>query len=276
MLVYLFAIRKIPSSYRRDWYCPTRASASHRQTSGRCSPKSTRSNRQRRDIRKRLKAVLEVNIADAKVGILSSSLPPARRETWLKNTAIGLDVLIVNPRLVETGLDLVTFSDIVFMELTYSLYTLWQSMRRVWRLGQSKPVTTTFLVYEGAAEAGGLAWMGQKMKAGQLLYGDNAAGALVDENEDDDEDMRREMIRLALQGKSYEALGDVVNLFTAPDQRAGVPVTSSPMGSPTATTPWLTVFDLLLAQARGEIQIVGRAPRKPRVAQISELQLGMF
>jgi len=215
-----------------------------------------------RDIRKRLKAVLEANVAGARVGILSSSLPPARREAWLKNTAIGLDCLVVNPRLVETGLDLVMFSDIVFLELTYSLYTLWQSMRRVWRLGQSRPVTTTFLVYEGTAEAGGLAWMGQKMKAGQLLYGDNAAGALVSENEDDDEDLRREMIRLALQGKSYEALGDVVNLFTAPDQRAGVPVTSSPLGSPTATSPRLTVFDLLLAQARG--------------APVSELQMGMF
>jgi len=60
-------------------------------------------------------------------------------------------------------------------------------------------VTVTFLVYEGAAESGGLAWMGQKMKAGQLLYGDNAAGALVQENEEDEEDLRREMIRLALQ-----------------------------------------------------------------------------
>jgi len=90
-----------------------------------------------RDIRKRLETVLEANVQGAKVSILSSSMAPARREMWLKNTAVDMDTLIVNPRLVETGLDLVMFSDIVFMELTYSLYTLWQSMRRCG--GQGSP-----------------------------------------------------------------------------------------------------------------------------------------
>jgi hypothetical protein len=55
------------------------------------------------------------------------------------------------------------------------------------------------------------------------------------------------MIRQALQGKSYEALGDVVSLFTEPSQRMPVAVTTSPTGSPTATSPRLTMFDLLLA-----------------------------
>ena len=54
------------------------------------------------------------------------------------------------------------------------------------------------------------------MKAGKVVYGDNMAGALVDETDEDEKDFRREMIRHALQGKSYEALGNVVNLFTEP------------------------------------------------------------
>ncbi len=229
-----------------------------------------------RDIRKRLKAVLEANVKGVRVGILSASLEAAKREAWIRHHTPSLDVLLVNPRLVKTGLDLVMFSDIIFAELTYSLTTLWQAMRRVWRTGQANPVTTTFLVYAGAAEDAGLNWMGQKMKAGMILYGDSAAGALIDETEEEEEDLRREMIRQALQGKSYEALGDVVNLFTDPNQRVGVAVTTSPTGSPTATSPRLTVFDLLLAQARGEIQVEGRALRKSRVVQVSELQLGMF
>jgi hypothetical protein len=157
-----------------------------------------------------------------------------------------------------------------------NLTTLWQAMRRVWRTGQANPVTTTFLVYAGTAEAAGLNWMGQKMKAGMILYGDNAAGALIDQTEEEEEDLRWEMIQQALQGKSYEALGDVVNLFTDPSQRVGVAVTTSPTGSSTASSPRLTVFDLLLAQARGEIQVEGRVPRKSRVAPVSELQMGMF
>ncbi len=190
-----------------------------------------------RDIRSRLKAILEANIAGVRVATLSSSLAPNKREAWLRSVGPTLDVLLVNPRLVRTGLDLIMFSHIIFYELTYNLCTLWQAMRRVWRLGQAKPVTTTFLVYAGTAEAAGLAWMGAKMKAGLVMYGDNAAGALVDETDEDEEDFRREMIRHALQGKSYEALGDVVNLFTEPQQRIPVAVTTSPTGSPTAASP---------------------------------------
>jgi hypothetical protein len=179
---------------------------------------------------------------------------------------------VLNPRLGRTGLDLVMFSDIIFYELTYNLSTLWQAMRRVWRLGQSHPVTTTFLVYAGTAEAAGLAWMGAKMKAGMVMYGDNATGALVDETDEDEEDLRREMIRHALQGQSYEALGEVVSLFTDSQQRVPVAVPMSPIGLSTATSPRLTIFDLLLAQARGKVQVSREMSPKLRVVSTSGLQ----
>jgi len=51
-----------------------------------------------------------------------------------------------------TGLDLVMFSDLIFYEVTTSLYTLWQAMRRVWRLGQNKEVNVTFLSYADTME----------------------------------------------------------------------------------------------------------------------------
>jgi hypothetical protein len=229
-----------------------------------------------RDIRPRLQMVLDANLSGLRVATLSSSLAPNKREAWLQSVGPSLDVLLVNPRLVRTGLDLVMFSDIIFYELTYNLSTLWQAMRRVWRLGQSNPVTTTFLVYAGTAEAAGLAWMGAKMKAGMVMYGDNAAGALVDETDEDEDDLRREMIRHALQGKSYEALGDVVSLFIDPQQRVPVAVKTSPSGSPTATSPRLTIFDLLLAQAKGEVSVERKIPRKARVMPIVDLQLAMF
>ena len=67
----------------------------------------------------------------------------------------------------------------MFAEIEYSLYTLWQAVRRVWRLGQTKPVKAIFSVYSEAMEARALALMGQKMKAAQLLYGDEVGGAIV-------------------------------------------------------------------------------------------------
>ena len=110
---------------------------------------------------------------------MTSGVNPRKREEWIAKRVVGLDALVVNPRLVETGLDLIAFSSVVFAEIEYSLYTLWQAVRRVWRLGQTKPVKAIFSVYSEAMEARALALMGQKMKAAQLLYGDEVGGAIV-------------------------------------------------------------------------------------------------
>ena len=165
----------------------------------------------------------------------NSSLSPKKRERWIQNTVPGLDVLLVNPKLVETGLDLVMFQEIAFYEITYSLYTLWQAMRRVWRLGQAQMVRTTFLVYSGTVEEAALSIMGTKMKYAMMLYGDNAAGILVDDTGEDD--IERQMIQQALEGKTYESLGEFNRLFTTDEQHPAMDVTDSPMGSPTAVSP---------------------------------------
>jgi hypothetical protein len=94
--------------------------------------------------------------------ILSGAVEPRKREAWIAGRAYGLDALIVNPKLVETGLDLIQFSSVVFFEIEYSLYTLWQAVRRVWRLGQTKAVKAVFAVYAGTMEATALMLMGQK------------------------------------------------------------------------------------------------------------------
>ena len=78
------------------------------------------------------------------------------------------------------------FSDLVFYEVTTSLYVLWQAMRRVWRLGQNKEVNVTFLSYADTMESEILRRMGLKMKYAQLLYGKEAAGILVETDGEDD------------------------------------------------------------------------------------------
>jgi hypothetical protein len=147
-----------------------------------------------------------------------------------------MDAMLVNPKLIETGLDLVMFSDLVFFEVTTSLYTLWQAMRRVWRLGQSKEVNVTFLSYTNTIEAEILRRMGLKMKFAQLLYGKEAAGVLV---ETDSDDIQREIINAALEGKAFKNAGEAVqnlSIFSNGSERK-MQVTKSPMGSPTATSP---------------------------------------
>ncbi|TLN19865.1 DEAD/DEAH box helicase, partial [bacterium] len=89
-----------------------------------------------RDIQDRVMMPLQAN--GLRVSILSSNVDPRKREEWIAKRVNTLDAMICNPRLVETGLDLVQFSSVVFFEIEYSLYTLWQSVRRVWRLGQTQ------------------------------------------------------------------------------------------------------------------------------------------
>ena len=133
-----------------------------------------------RNIRPRIEKLLQ----DA--GINAVQLPDSvgtdKREAWLLENRP--DVLLVNPRRVAVGLDLVMYQDVVFYEIEYSLYVLWQAVRRVWRLGQHREVQAHYLVYADTMEEEGLAWIGRKKAAATRMLGDSLAGALVDDSED--------------------------------------------------------------------------------------------
>lgn len=175
-----------------------------------------------RDIQDRVQMPLQAN--GLRVSILGNNIDPRKREEWIAKRVNTIDALICNPRLVETGLDLVQFSSVVFFEIEYSLYTLWQSVRRVWRLGQTQPVKAIFSVYSSAMEATALALMGRKMKAAQLVYGDEVGGAIVPEEEGD---FLTQLARDVLDGAK---LSDLQTLFADDLQ-----VSHNPMGS--LTTP---------------------------------------
>jgi hypothetical protein len=175
-----------------------------------------------------------------RVNILSADdMSPARREAWIRHNAPSMDVLIVNPVLVKTGLDLIMFSDLVFYETTTSLFTLWQAMLRVWRLGQDKDVNVTFLAYANTVEEAILKRVGDKMKAAKLLYGKEASGVLVEVEYDD---IQREAIKMALEGHVLKIpTGEKIgNIFTDGSERR-VMVSTTPVGSLVAASPTLVV-----------------------------------
>jgi hypothetical protein len=82
-------------------------------------------------------------------------------------------------------------------------------MRRVWRLGQTQPVTVTFLSYRDTLEDLALKLMGRKLYAAQLLYGDEVGGAIV---ESDDGNFLAELTRAAI---SQAQIDDYAALFTS-------------------------------------------------------------
>jgi hypothetical protein len=165
-----------------------------------------------RDIQPHLQQLL--NAAGIRAVILPDSLAPAKREGWIAQHLHNIDVLITNPKKVETGIDLVAFATIVCYEAEYSLFTLWQFMRRVWRLGQTQPVRIVFLVYQHTLEAAALALIGEKMKAALLLYGDNAASAITADADAGEASLLNELANRILAGEQFTA--DGVNHLLAP------------------------------------------------------------
>jgi hypothetical protein len=217
-----------------------------------------------RDIRSRLVQVLGQGGVGGVI-VLNPSVPPRKREAWLKRQ--NASVLITNPKLVETGLDLIEYATVVFFEVEYSLYTLWQACRRVWRLGQTRPVKAYYLAYEGTLEETAYTLIGCKVKASQLLYGDDVAGALVEDA--GDASLVMALVEAIKQGEDLR-LDAVTHIFA--DTRDVV--TQSVMGSPVLRSP--SVFEAWLA-ARGLTYEEVR-PRRSGRKDVPEAQmtLGLF
>jgi len=179
--------------------------------------------------------------------------------------AAEFDVLITNAKLVEVGLNLTMFSTAIFFELEYSLYVVWQAMRRLYRPGAPKPVKLYFPVYEGTLSEAALDLIGAKMMAAQVFYGDEVGGALVDDG--DDGDLLNDIVRRAL---GQIDVGRAEGMFGLGNKHLE---TASPLGSPTAISPRLVITLADLARQRRDL-VAARRTRKP--ASVVENQMTLF
>ncbi len=216
-----------------------------------------------RDIQDRIQSNLQK--AGLRVTVLTGSVDTRKREEWIARRVNNMDVLVCNPKLVETGLDLIAFSTVVFYEIEYSLYTLWQAVRRVWRLGQEKPVKAVFSVYNNAMEAVALSLMGRKMRAAQLLYGDEVGGAIVPE---EDGDFLTQLARDVLAGAR---LSDLATLFAEESQVSHNPLGSMTVPSAVMVVP-LSTWEEWLRQ-RGAVTPVRRKQRATQVLPAGQTSL---
>lgn len=138
-----------------------------------------------RDTTSRLKKVLEQS--GLTVAVLRASVDTSRREDWiLDQVDRGIDVLITNPELVKTGLDLLDFPTIAFLQTGYNVYTLQQAARRSWRIGQKHPVRVVFFGYAGSSQITCLQLMAKKIAVAQSTSGDVPESGLDSLNQDGD------------------------------------------------------------------------------------------
>jgi len=168
-----------------------------------------------KDITPRLKEILERE--GLKVEILRSTVKPELREEWVKKRVEeGIDVLIANPKLVETGLDLLDFPTLIFHQTGYSVYTLRQASRRSWRIGQDRDVKVYYLFYKGTIQEKALQLMGSKMEASLAIEGQFSEDGLMAMTQG--EDMSTALAKALVEGIDVEGAEDIwrkINLKNA-------------------------------------------------------------
>ncbi len=127
-----------------------------------------------RNIQPRIESLIRQHIATAKPFILKNTVQAERREAVIeKEIAGGTNVLITNPILVQTGLDLIHFPTLVFYEITFNLSTMMQAAARSYRLNQTHPhCKVIYLFYEETMEHTAVQLMSRKQRAAKLLTGD--------------------------------------------------------------------------------------------------------
>jgi hypothetical protein len=127
-----------------------------------------------RDIQDRISDILKANVRNAVPYILKGSVSPDKREeTLIKEVKQGTNILISNPRLVMTGLDLIEFPTLIFFEPDYSLYVLAQAKSRARRpFTQTRACKVFYPYYRDTMEARAIQLIANKTYATALLYGD--------------------------------------------------------------------------------------------------------
>lgn len=164
------------------------------KSGGKCAIFMTQTHR--RDARSRVAAALmEQGI---RADILDVNVAPDKRISWIdQRLKDGMQVLITNGRLVETGMDLIFASAIVQYGTEYSIHTLRQSVRRSWRLGQSRPVNVHYVAYEDSVQGAALDLISQKMRAAEAIDGDDIGG--LGETARSDSDFFMELAKAAIR-----------------------------------------------------------------------------
>ena len=125
----------------------------------------------KRDITRRLQKLLTA--AGHRTTVMRTGTPTTeQREAWIARNTPHCEVLITNPSLVETGLDLIEYPTIIWYEPDYSVFTVRQASRRSWRIGQPNPVRVHHLVYGDCMQTRALRHIALKAQTSLAIEGD--------------------------------------------------------------------------------------------------------
>ena len=120
--------------------------------------------------------------ATLKVAVLrSTTVKPGERRAWFAaREAEGVNVVLCNPKLVKTGLNLIAWPSIVVLEPVYSLFTLAQAKRRAFRPTQTQDCDVTYVCYAGSMSEKAISIVARKSAAAAILNGDDLSNGLLE------------------------------------------------------------------------------------------------
>ena len=143
----------------------------------------------------------------------STTVKSEKREEWVaRKVEEGVDALICNPRLVQTGLDLVDFPTICWFETDYSVYTMRQASRRSWRIGQTRPLKVVFMVYENTIQTEALRLVAKKMQSSLAVEGELPEEGLIAFG-DDGQDLIMTLARQIVNETEFQSSDSLENIF---------------------------------------------------------------
>lgn len=90
----------------------------------------------------------------------------------------GTEVLIVNPELIKTGMNLIEFPTICYYQMGYQVYTNRQADRRAWRIGQTQDCKIVYIYYKDSIQHDIASLMATKIVASQAIEGHMDAAGL--------------------------------------------------------------------------------------------------
>lgn len=149
-------------------------------------------------VSKRLETLLGDALQGFSIKCLPSSVEASKREKWIKDNPC--DVLICNPELVKTGLDLLEYPTIIFYQTTYNVFTLKQAARRSWRIGQDKNVKVIFMAYSKTSQRKALSLISRKVAAANSLEGRLSLGGDLAGLEEESTSLQMQLAKAISQG----------------------------------------------------------------------------
>lgn len=136
------------------------------------------------DVQEKVARLLEdrhgVKNAKRRIVVLrQNTVSPGERDAWLRNKAKeGAIAVLCHPGLVETGLNLIEWTEVIHLQPTYRPQQDQQATRRVHRPTQTRDVFVSHCAYANTMSERALGRLALKVLAAELLMGGSADGPI--------------------------------------------------------------------------------------------------